>query len=137
MPKNITRKDTLTPKQRAAIAALMATTSKTAAAKAAGVRRETISRWMRDPVFVAELHKAETKAVQDVARRLAVLARKAVDVLELALAGEATADQRHAANAVLANMLTIRELSSVEERLSELESRIEKVNYEKKYQKST
>ncbi len=123
MPQNATEKS-LTPKQRAAIAALLTHTSKTAAAKAAGVNRSTLTRWERDSDFVAALREAEGRVIFDISRRLAVLAREAVDTLGDAMRGEANAGQRAAANAVVTHLLKVREMVAVEARLEELETRL-------------
>ena len=123
MPQNATEKN-LTPKQRAAITALLTHTSKTAAAKAVGVNRSTLARWERDPDFTAALREAEGRVIFDISRRLSVLARQAVDTLGAAMRGEANAGQRAAANAVVTHLLKVRELATVEERLQEMEARL-------------
>ena len=60
----------LTPKQRKAVKALLSGADKDAAAKAAGVTRRTIDRYLNDPAFRVALDKATGTAIGDVARRL-------------------------------------------------------------------
>ena len=69
---------TLTPKQRAAILALIANPSVENAAKEAGVHRATVHTWMKLPHFVAELRRAEDEMVDEVSRLLIRFAKTAV-----------------------------------------------------------
>ena len=60
----------LSTKKRRAIVALLECPRIEDAAQSAGVSDRTIYRWLRDPVFVAELHQAETTALGDAIRSL-------------------------------------------------------------------
>jgi len=61
MTRNVTD-PVLTPKQRKAVEALLLTGDVSAAAKAAGVSRESLYRWLRQPLFLAAVREAEARA---------------------------------------------------------------------------
>ncbi len=112
----------LTVRQSLAINALLSGQSKTAAAAAAGVRREQISRWLHQPEFTEALAAGEAELMQNLNRRLLAVATKAVD--NLAGVIEAPDSQSvgvRAADVVLSRLLSIRELSEIEQRLTALE----------------
>lgn len=119
--------DDLTPKQRKAVRALLAAPDLTAAAKETGVSRDTLYRWLQEPAFAAALHAAEADALAAVSRSLVRLAERAAATLEGAMADEATpaATRVRAADAVLGRLLQVRELVTLEERVRELEARME------------
>ncbi len=119
--------ENLTLKQRKAVTALLTTPDVTAAAKDAGVSRETVYKWMRLPAFQTALHEAEAVALATVSRRLVTLADQATLTLEAAMTDITTpaATRVRAADAVLARLLQVRELVTLEERVRELESRVE------------
>src|SRR5262245_32806396 len=78
------------PQHEAAIAVLAAGGTQQDAATAAGVSRETVSRWHKHPGFAARLNEHQATAVQDHNLRLARLRGKALDVVEESLdAGDA------------------------------------------------
>lgn len=52
----------MTPNQLKAIPALLATPSVAAAARAAGLSRETLHRWLRDPAFRSRLDRTRAEA---------------------------------------------------------------------------
>jgi len=111
-----------TPRQRRAIAALLATGDKNDAAEQAGVSRRTLYRWMHQDEFRAELVQAETAALDELSRQLVRLAALAVETLERAMANAETDGQRiRAADIVLSRLLQLRELVSIETRLAALE----------------
>jgi len=117
--------DNLTPKQQRAVRALLTTPDVAAAAKDAGVSRETVYKWMQVSVFTTALHAAEADALAAVSRRLVRLADTAATTLETAMHDEATpvATRVRAADAVLSRLLQLRELVVLEERVQELEAR--------------
>jgi transcriptional regulator of acetoin/glycerol metabolism len=119
MPENTT----LSPKQRKALEALITTGDTTSAADAAGVHRDTLYRWLKQPLFATMLREAEAQAIDEVARVLIRLSRSAVGTLAQAMAErDAPIGPRiRAADITLSRLLQVRELAVLEERLTALE----------------
>ncbi|MGC4192903.1 MAG: hypothetical protein QM589_17295 [Thermomicrobiales bacterium] len=115
---------TLSGKQRKALEALLHTGEVSHAATAAGVTRDTIYRWMKQPVFAAAVREAEARALDEVSRVLIRLSRVAVGTLAGAMADrEAPLGARvRAADITLNRLLQVRELATIEERLAALEA---------------
>lgn len=115
--------------QRRTIRALLSQTSIAAAATVAGISERTIYRWLADGVFRQALTEAESQAIDTAARRLVVLAEKALDRIE-SLVDNADKDETklRAATAILENMLRLTELRSIEQRLSALEKTVHENN---------
>jgi transposase-like protein len=122
MPQNLTP-GTLTPKQRKAVEALLTTGEVTAAAQAAGVSRETLHRWLKQPGFQAAVRDAEARALDDLSRLLVRLGRTAAGTLAKAMNDPTTpwATRVRAADASLGRLLQLRELATLEARVVELE----------------
>jgi hypothetical protein len=115
--------DELTTKQKAAIAALIAGSSYGEAATAASVHSNQITRWMREPAFLAALRAAEGEKLQAVTRSLVTLADKAADALKGVL-DDSTArssSKIRAADVILSHLINLRELVDLEERIRKLE----------------
>jgi transposase-like protein len=124
MADNVTEKK-LTPAQRKAIEALLTTGNVADAAKEAGVARHTLYRWMKQPLFASELREAEAQAVQALSRTLASLGEQAGQALRDALGeGEKITVRLRASEIVTDRLLKLRELVDIEQRLLELEKRI-------------
>src|SRR5688572_21353545 len=125
MPQNLTPGAIreLTPKQRKAVEALLATGEVTAAAQAAGVSRETLHRWLKHPPFLEAVREAEAKAVDDLSRLLIRLGRTATATLAKAMTDASVpwATRVRAADASLSRLLQLRELATLEARVAELE----------------
>ena len=115
---------TLTNRQRRAIAALMTARNIAAAAQAAGVGLRTLHRWLDDRLFVAELKAAESAAIDQAVRRLADLSGTAISALAAAMTDtHATPGTRvQAANVALSQLLRLRELHDLEQRIAALEA---------------
>ena len=113
----------LTPKRRAFVRALLTEKDTRSAAKAAGISERTAYRWVQDPAIQAALLNAEGAALEQVTRGLLRLARGAVDTLEEAMddTGARTSARVRAADIVLQRLLQLRELVTLEERISALE----------------
>ena len=114
----------LTTKQRRAIACLLASASVLDAAKAAGIGERTLHTWLHEPAFRAALASEEARAIDTAARQLVSLAGAAVDTLKDIMTGDEShpAHKLRAAEAVLANLLKLRELAALEERVTALEA---------------
>ena len=123
----MTSNGTLTNRQRRAIAALMTSRNIAAAAPAAGVGLRTLHRWLDDRLFVAELKAAESAAIDQAVRRLADLSGTAISALAAAMTDtHATPGARvQAANVALSQLLRLRELHDLEQRIAALEAQQE------------
>jgi hypothetical protein len=113
----------LTPKQRKAVEALLTTGEVTAAAQAAGVSKDTLYRWLKEPRFLEAVREVEARALDDLSRLLVRLGRTAAATLAKAMNDPAApwATRVRAADASLARLLQLRELATLEARVAELE----------------
>lgn len=117
----------LTPKQERAIRALLTSKNVGEAAAAIGVSERTLYRWLTDPAFRAALSVAEGDLLDAATRRLLTLQDDAIGAFEDVLTGgpDVTDTARlRAAQAVLDYLLKLREMRSVEERLTALEAKV-------------
>jgi len=123
--RNLTPED-LTAKQRRAVAALLTAGDVSAAARETGVSRETLHRWLRQPDFLEAVRVAEADALDNLSRSLVQLGRSAVETLEAAMGDPAApwATRVRAADAALGRLLQLRELATLEARVTELERSI-------------
>ena len=89
MSQNATPTDTpLRPDQLTVIESLVAGKSITAAAKQAGIRRETVHRWMReDYEFQAALHRLRRELLESVGAQVLATSRRAAETVDKAVAG--------------------------------------------------
>ncbi len=113
----------LSPKQRRAVEALLATGEAAAAAREAGVARDTLYRWLKQPAFLAEVRKAEAAALDELSRLLVRLGRTAAATLAKAMSDPAAPypTRVRAADAALSRLLQLRELAQLEARVQALE----------------
>lgn len=118
----------MTPRKRKAIEALLTTCDTTKAAAAAGVSRETVYRWMHEPVFRDALKEGAAEALEGLSRALVQLGDKAAKALGAALDDGTTAAgvKVRAADVILGRLLQLKELVNLEERVSELEKAVRK-----------
>lgn len=118
----------LTTKQRAAIAALLEGQTKGQAATAAGVGRQTVSRWLSEPAFAAALKDGGDAAVKLAAVRLAALTEGAINAIAATVAAPTTPGasvRLRAADTLLGHVLKIREQADILERIAALEMRLD------------
>lgn len=122
MPQNLTAGE-LTGKQRKAVEALVATGEVSAAAKEAGISRETLHRWLRQQPFAQAVRDAEAKALDDLSRLLVRMGRTAAATLAKSMsdASVPAATRVRAADVTLSRLLQLRELATLEARVVELE----------------
>jgi transposase-like protein len=113
----------LRPRQRRAVEALLTTGDVSAAAKDSGVSRESLYRWMKQPAFLAAVREAEAAALDELSRMLVRLGRTAVGTLAKAMSDPKAPwpTRVRAADASLARLLQLRELATLEARVTELE----------------
>jgi hypothetical protein len=125
MSQKITPEPQLTPKQRKAVEALLTTGEVTAAAKEVGIARETLQRWLNQPGFSQAVKEAEARAIDDLSRMLVRLGRTATSTLAKAMTDPATpmSTRVRAADVALSRLLQLRELATLEARVTELEQR--------------
>lgn len=122
MTENVTEKK-LSPAQFKAIEMLLTCGSVSEAATAANVTTNTIYRWMKDDTFLTALRAAEGVAIAGLSRALAGLGESAAGVLKAALGeGEKMNTRLRAVEIVIGNLLRLRELVDLEERVAELEA---------------
>jgi hypothetical protein len=112
----------LSAAQHKAIAALLVSRNLRDAAKVADVPERTLWRWAGDPRFLAALHSAEGGLIETSMRRLLQLSEKAIDQLDSLLDSPKPELRLRAAQTVLDQLLTLRELTNVESRLAALEA---------------
>ncbi len=114
----------LTPKKRAFVRALLTERDTRAAAQRAGIAESTAYRWVKDGAIQAAILDAEGDALNAVTRGLLRLSREAVNTLDGAMSDEdtPTGARIRAADIVLSRLLQLRELVTLEERVSALEA---------------
>lgn len=116
--------DVLTPKQRAAIAALLVSRDVADAAKKAAVGERTLRRWLaEDPAFVKALQAAQRETLEAIIRRLTSLANGAIGVLAAVMSDDkaSAASKVRAAEVVIDRLLQLRKQLDIDERLVALE----------------
>jgi len=118
--------ENLTPKKRRAIEALFTCPDITAAAKQAGISRGTMYRWMKEPAFLEALNNASLQALEGLSRKLLNLGGKAAETLRVTLDDDfiPAGARIRAADIVLSRILQLQELVELNNRVSELERRI-------------
>jgi hypothetical protein len=116
----------LTPKQKRAIRALLSTGEIKAAATEADISRDTLYRWLREPVFLGAVRQAEAEALDELSRLLVRLGRTAVGTIARAMSDPETpaATKVRAADVALSRLLQLRELAQLEARVQALEQAV-------------
>jgi len=119
------KKGQITAQQTRAIEILLTSRSIQQASEICGLAYKTLRRWLSDPTFKAALIQREGETLDAATRRLAGLGNDAIDVMARIMAsGENETTRLRAAQAVLDNLLRLRELRGVEERLTALEAAV-------------
>ncbi len=113
----------LTPKQRKAVEALLTTGEVAATAQSVGVTRDTLYRWLKQPGDHQAVRQAEAQALDDLSRLLVRLGRTAVATLAKAMSDPTVpaSSRVRAADAALSRLLQLRELATLEARITALE----------------
>lgn len=111
----------LTGKQQKVIPILIGYDSTEAAARAAGMSKNTLYNWMQQEEFSKAVSSARKKLLEKAMNKLMNVSMKAVITLETLLDAESESVRRAAANDVLGHILKYRELSEIEERLETVE----------------
>jgi hypothetical protein len=116
----------LTSRQRKALRSLLVRPTIQLAAEDCGTAESTLYRWLQEDDFRQALTKAEDDAIDHAARRLVRLTDAALGIIALAM-GDSNAHmgiRLKAAELVLSNMLRLVELRTVEQRLADVEIRL-------------
>lgn len=124
--------DNLTINQNKALEVLIATGNVSQAADAAGVSRQTIYTWKQDDTnFNSALNQASMAITEEASQRLMNLAEKALIVLEKTLDDPNTPayGRIRAADLILSKVLQLRESFLLENKVSELEKRLDVIQY--------
>lgn len=115
--------DQLTPRQMAALPYFVANASVEASCKEVDISRETYYKWLKNPVFKAELDRLRNEIVNDAINQLKATTVKAATTISLLLdRDDSPAVQRAAANDVLNHVGRFKELQELQERIEKLES---------------
>lgn len=114
----------MTPRQQKALAALLTSPSKAAAAKAAGIAPRTLRDYLADPEFQAAYRDAFGNMVEDATRQAQQAISPAMSTLrEIVEDREEDAQARiSAARAILSHGLKLTETTDILNRLQELET---------------
>ena len=118
----------MTAKQTAFLSAMLAQSSITKAAEAAGIARETAHRYLKDPAFQAELAKRRGECINDTVRFLQGKLSFCSEVLVEIIEKPETSDQVkiNAINAIFQNCKSMTETAEIISRLEQIEKLIEK-----------
>jgi transposase-like protein len=113
----------LTARQRRAVEALLTNGEVSAAAREVGIHRDTLHRWLKQPGFQQAVRQAEAQTLDNLSRLLVQLGRTAVATLATAMRDPTVpaASRVRAADAALSRLLQLRELATLEARLTALE----------------
>lgn len=117
----------MTARQQKALAALLATPSKEAAAKAAGISTRSLRDYLADPEFQAEYKKAFGNMVEEATRQAQQALAPALSTLREIVEdkGEDANARISAARAILSNGMKLIETTDILDRLTELEAAME------------
>jgi len=116
---------TLSEKQIIAIELLMAGKPVAKVAKAAGVSRVTIYRWLKNDDFRAELDKRKNALIERSSRKLVGALDQAIDVLIELLKSKNQNVRRLAAGNLIEYSVKLSSLTDIEKRIKALEVAIE------------
>ncbi|MGB9799624.1 MAG: terminase small subunit [Thermanaerothrix sp.] len=122
----MTMKD-LSARQKRFLQALLTSKSAREAAQKAGIGEKTAYRWLRLPQVQSALAEAEGQILAETMRRLLGMAGGAADVLHDLLNNPRLlpTERLKVAQAVLDNLLRLRNVTTLEARLAELERKVE------------
>lgn len=121
----------LNPRQRKAILHLISARTVKQAAKEGKIRLATLYRWMKCPVFRAELERLRSEIVSDTVAQLKVYSLQAVNVLaELMNNSDSDTIKRGCAGDILENTRSFIQMRDMELRLEVLENTIANANKE-------
>lgn len=115
----------LTARQKRMIAALLTSENIGTACESVKVGRSTLARWLKDPTFSQELTNAETETIKQASRELlSGQAEALATIREMMQLGVSDSIRLRAANDWMNLLFKIREMATLEERITKLEERI-------------
>src|SRR5579862_1551525 len=115
----------LTRKQQSLIAAMLSNPTLIEAARAVGVSDDTARRWLALPHVKAAYNEACNQLLDTALTGLALTVEKAIETLKRNLSEDAPPPtQVRAAHIVLEQTLAIRKMGELEQRLADLEDRL-------------
>lgn len=118
----MTEEDTLPPKKRKAITAILTYPTLQQAAAAIGIGERQLHRWQQEPEFKAALKEAEADLIQAAGIRLTAGLTSALDALAALIDGaQSEAVKRAAANDWMNQQFRNQELRTLAERIDALE----------------
>ena len=119
-------KKKITTRQKKAIAALISCKNNQEAAKAVGVGYRTITRWLTDDLFLAELRKAEAAIISGAVRSMIDDLPRNSEVMREIREKQRTPEyvKLRAAQLIDQSLRKWREIQDIEERLTALEAAV-------------
>lgn len=124
------RKIALTPKQTLALPYIAATDSLTAGAKAARINRNTLHRWMHDPLFRAELERMRRDAESLARVELQGLVLKSINTLAELLEDPNPRIRATAVRCALATALKVGDVREIRHELETLQTATALLRYQ-------
>lgn len=120
-----TDENQLSSRQMMALPYFAANSSVEAACKLADVSKDTFYKWLKEPLFRAELESLRSEVVTEAINQLKIGTTKAATTLsELLEREDCPSVQRAAANDILGHVMKFMELKEIEERLIRLENNL-------------
>lgn len=114
----------LTARQRQLLVELVRNSDLKKAAKAAGIGRTTVYRWLEDPRFSAELARLRNETMKDALDSVKALTTRAAQELAGLLDTEDERLKRLLCKDILGHAIKVRELEEIERRLVRMEEQI-------------
>jgi len=116
------RQNVLSTRQQRALELLLAGQTITEAARAVGINRSTLTRWLASPHVRQALGEQRQRRMDEIHHRLAALTDRALDSLGAVLEGEAPPGAKvRAALGVIDVLLKVREQTELVDRIERLE----------------
>ena len=110
-----------TDRQQRLLTEMVQTTDTQAAARATGIGRSTVYRWLREPDFADELARRRNKVLNEALESVKNLTTRAARELGALLDTEDERLRRQICRDILSHSIKIRELEEIEQRLTRLE----------------
>ncbi len=124
-------RDNLTPKQHAAVQALLSSVTMTEAARKAKVSTSTLRRWLKEPAFRAAVSQERRHLLESAVNLLHQGAELAVGELLRGLKEPEPGDRRRSADLLLVHLARLRGELDVNDRIEELARMLEELRRER------
>lgn len=116
---------TLSPKQLKAIPIILGSKNISEGVKKAKISRDTFYDWYKEPVFKAEFNRQRQEVIDTATHELKMSAGDAVRTLRELLTSDEDTIRLRTAQILFDNILKFAELQDVQERLANIEARLE------------